>query len=166
MSKIAFVSHCLLNNLSKVEAFPNKNKLLIKHLLEKDVELVQMPCPEFTMLGGSRFGQVVEQYDNPFFRKHCRQLIEPFIQQIEEYRRVGHEIFGILAIKGSPSCGFLHTASAPSWKGEDRASLPEAVLKEGPGVFMDELEKALGGLVEIYEVDEENIENTIRTLQV
>ncbi len=165
MSSIAFISHCLLNNLSKVEAFENKNKVLIKFLLENDVEIIQMPCPEFTLYGGRRFGQVKEQYDTPFFKKHCSMLIEPLIQQMEEYKRNGHNIIGVLAIKGSPSCGYLHTVSGPKWSGEIKDNsielLKDVKLIEGPGVFMDELSKKLPDDILILEVDEGDIETTI-----
>lgn len=169
MSKIAFISHCLLNNLSKVENFDNKNKDLIKYLLENDVDLIQMPCPEFTLYGGRRFGQVKEQYDTPFFRKHCSLLIEPLIQQIEEYKRNGHQIIGIFAIKGSPSCGYLHTVSGPKWLGEIKEStddlLKDVKLIKGSGVYMEELSKKLPAHISIIEVDESDIDTTIKICQ-
>lgn len=166
MSKIAFISHCLLNNLSKVENFDNKNKDLIKYLLENDVDLIQMPCPEFTLYGGRRFGQVKEQYDTPFFRKHCSLLIEPLIQQIEEYKRNEHQILGIFAIKGSPSCGYLHTVSGSNWTGEIKENsdilLKNVKLINGSGVFMEELLKKLPDDTSIIEVDESDIEKTLQ----
>ena len=168
MPKIAFISHCLLNNLSKVEAFDNKNKVLIKYLLEHNVELIQMPCPEFTLYGGRRFGQVKEQYDTPFFRKHCSILIEPLIQQMEEYKRNGHQILGFFAIKGSPSCGYLHTVSGPKWLGEikdNQELLKDVKLTDGSGVFIEELSKNLPDDILIIEVDEDNIETTIKLCQ-
>lgn len=169
MSEIAFISHCLLNNLSKVEAFDNKNKDLIKYLLEQNIELIQMPCPEFTLYGGRRFGQVKEQYDNPFFKKHCSILIEPLIQQIEEYIRNNHKIIGIFAIKGSPSCGYLHTVSGPHWLGEVKENSEELLndvkLIKGTGVFMEELFKKLPKDISIIEVDESDIETTINKCQ-
>ncbi len=169
MPKIAFISHCLLNNLSKVEAFENKNKVLIKYLLDHDVELIQMPCPEFTLYGGRRFGQVKEQYDTPFFRKHCSMLIEPLIQQMEEYKRNGHHILGVFGIKGSPSCGYIHTVSGPKWSGEIKDNTTELLkdvkLIEGSGVFMEELLKKLPDDILIIEVDEGNIEATIKQCQ-
>lgn len=169
LSNIGFVSHCLLNNLSKVEAFKNQNKELMRFLLDYDVELVQMPCPEFTLYGGRRFGQVKEQYDTPFFRKHCSMIAEPLIQQIEEYRRNGHNIIGVFAIKGSPSCGYHHTVSGPSWMGElnsrTESLLKEVKLVEGSGVFMEELSKRLTEEIRVIEVDEENIESTLDELK-
>lgn len=169
MSKIAFISHCLLNNLSKVEAFENKNKDLIKYLLEHDVDLIQMPCPEFTLYGGRRFGQVKEQYDTPFFRKHCSILIEPLIQQIEEYKRNGHKIIGVFGIKGSPSCGYLHTVSGPNWLGEIKDNseklMKDVKLINDSGVFIDELLKKLPEDISIIEVDESDIDAIIKKCQ-
>lgn len=165
MAKIAIVSHCLLNNISKVEAFKNKNKDFISYLFNNDIEVIQLPCPEFTYYGGRRFGQVKEQFDTPFYRAHCKKLIKTFLDQIEEYQRNGHHIVGIFAIKGSPSCGFKHTTSGPSWQGEisslNEESLKDVNLVQGTGVFIEELIKNLPKDINIVEVDEENIQKTI-----
>ncbi|MDD2370964.1 MAG: hypothetical protein PHQ32_03065 [Firmicutes bacterium] len=162
MANIAFISHCLLNNLSKVEFFENKNKELITFLLENNIDLVQMPCPEYTLYGGRRFGQVKEQYDTPFFRKHCKEISISIMEQIDEYLRNGHKVIGVLAIKGSPTCGYLHTVSGPSWQGEIKDQgdklLKDAHLVEGSGVYIEELFKNLNDKVSILEVDEANIE--------
>ena len=166
MANIVFLSHCLLNNLSKVEPFENRNKELISFLLKNKVEIVQMPCPEYTLYGGRRFGQVKEQYDTPFFKKHCKNISESMVDQMNEYIRNGHNIIGIFAIKGSPTCGYLHTVSGPSWGGEinnrTQELLNNTFLVKESGIFIEELLKILPEKLKIFEVDEENIEDTIR----
>jgi predicted secreted protein len=61
-----------------------------------------------------------EQYDTPEYRKHCREILAPVINQAKEYQHIGYELTGLLGIKGSPSCD------------------------PGRGVFMEELFKMFG----------------------
>ncbi|MBQ6126724.1 MAG: hypothetical protein IJI77_06875 [Erysipelotrichaceae bacterium] len=92
MKKIVFVSHCILNTASKVvlynrEDIDAEEKLRLQFLqkaLDKGVQIVQLPCPEFTLYGAKRWGHVSDQFDNPFFRKHCRKILEPVIDQLKE----------------------------------------------------------------------------------
>lgn len=83
--KIFLLSYCLINNFSKVDAFPNKNNLLSIEILKKEAGIIQLPCPEFTYLGSKRPGMVKEEYDTSSYRKHCQELIEPIFKQLKDY---------------------------------------------------------------------------------
>ena len=58
MKKLLIVSHCILNTASKVEMdekdlrdeFRLKQRLLTK-VMEEEIQLFQLPCPEFIMYG-------------------------------------------------------------------------------------------------------------------
>ena len=174
MAKIVLLSHCLLNNFSKVEPFENDNFRLVEWLIANKIQILQLPCPEFTLYGGRRWGHVQEQFDNPFFRRHCRNLLQTFLDQIREYQSCGHEVAAILGIKGSPSCGVNHTCSSKLWHGEicggsDAESILDSVsLIEGRGVFIDEFHLLLqkeGLQVPLMEVDEQAIDETIGRLK-
>lgn len=68
MKKILVVTHCVLNRASKVERYSIESineedelrKELLKEVFEKDIELLQLPCPEFTIYGSKRWGHVKE----------------------------------------------------------------------------------------------------------
>ena len=52
--KVLFVSHCTLNQNAKVRViakFPGAIRPLVELLLDNDVGMYQMPCPEMTYLG-------------------------------------------------------------------------------------------------------------------
>ena len=116
--------------------------------MEKNVQIIQLPCPEFTLYGASRWGHVKEQFDNIFFRDHCRHILAPFIQQMRAYLqpREQHKfrVRGIVGINGSPSCGVDFTCSAP-WGGEfsGRSNITEVLGQvtcfPEHGVLMDVL---------------------------
>lgn len=61
--KILFVSHCLLNDGTKLknqdptemESERREKRKLLHTLLDAGVELVQLPCPEFILYGAKRW---------------------------------------------------------------------------------------------------------------
>lgn len=172
--KVVPVSHCLLNpnskvsgsNISWTEVLP-----LTSYLLNTGAGLYQLPCPEQTYLGCNRWGQSKEQYDNPYYREHCRLILKQVLNDLSEYSLNGYSIPYLLGIKGSPSCGIDHTFSAP-WAGEillrEASQNPGSILP-GSGVFMEEASFMLSELgldIPLVEVDEKNIEDTINRLKM
>lgn len=149
--KIMLLCHCILNCNSKVEgcstycgAMPEITKVLI----DSGIGMVQLPCPELTMYGIKRWGHVKNQFDTPYYRKHCRILFQPYIEQLEDYIKNGYEVVGFLGIDGSPSCGMNKTCIG-KWGGEfsenpDLAAvLNTAEIIEAKGIFIEEAEALL-----------------------
>ncbi len=157
MKKIIFVSHCILNTASKVVLYNQREidaeeALRLKFVstaLNNGIQIVQLPCPEFTLYGSRRWGHVSNQFDNPFFRHHSRKILEPFIEQLKEYlSNDSFQVLGIVGIDGSPSCGVDYTCEA-DWYGsfEGRHGLQETLdsarLVNRKGIFMDVLSEML-----------------------
>ena len=157
MKKIIFVSHCILNTASKVVLYNQREidaeeALRLKFVstaLNNGIQIIQLPCPEFTLYGSRRWGHVSNQFDNPFFRQHSRRILEPFIQQLKEYLSTdSFEVLGLVGIDGSPSCGVDYTCEA-DWYGsfEGRQGLQETLdsarLVNRKGIFMDVLSEML-----------------------
>lgn len=154
MKKILFVSHCILNTASKVVLYNQadidaEEDLRVRFLtkaVQSGVQLVQLPCPEFTLYGSQRWGHVSNQFDNVFFRNHCRMILQPILDQMKEYLQHGEmfEVLGVFGIDGSPSCGVDYTCEA-NWFGsfEGRTGLQETldscVLVKKSGIFMQVL---------------------------
>lgn len=72
--KIVFVSHCALNTAAKVQRSAQEGEQeeklrreFLHRVVDQGIQLIQLPCPEFTLYGASRWGHVKEQFDNPFF---------------------------------------------------------------------------------------------------
>jgi predicted secreted protein len=156
--KILFVSHCVLNTASKVdlydtvgmEAEESLRTAFVRKALESGIQIVQLPCPEFTLYGTCRWGNVSGQFDNSFFRSHCEKILAPIILQLREY--IAHaekfEVLGIIGIDGSPSCGVDMTCFG-DWGGDlgnrpDIARVIDSVrMGAGNGVFFDVLRHML-----------------------
>lgn len=152
MKYILAVSHCILNNASKVaqdeaglaEEYRQRDRL-IAAVMDKGVQLIQLPCPEFMIYGAKRWGHVKDQFDNPFYRKECRRMLEPVVMQLREYSNCPERfmIIGAVSVEGSPSCGAKLTCRG-DWGGElcpeNAAELISSVrTEEAPGVFIEEL---------------------------
>lgn len=158
MKYLLIISHCILNTASKVamderelkEEYEKRDRL-IQSVMENNIQLFQLPCPEFVIYGSRRWGHVKEQFMHPHYYEECRKMLHPVLQQIEEYLKYPEEyqVVGIVSVEGSPSCGYHMTCSG-RWGGE--LSGDASVIKEmqntckavnEPGVFMEILEKEL-----------------------
>lgn len=111
--EIILISHCILNVNAKVFGIAHTQGALaiVKDIIDDGSGIIQLPCPEMTFLGTRRWGMSKEQYDTPVFRKHCREILMPVIDQLIDYTRSGYTILGILGMDGSPSCGVNLTNS-------------------------------------------------------
>jgi predicted secreted protein len=149
--KIVLLAHCLLNINSKVVglAYSEAGSVtLVTELMKHGYGIIQLPCVEQFVCGCQRWGQVKEQLSHPHYRQSCRQLLQPVLQQIQDFTATGYHIAGIIGIDGSPSCGVNITCSG-KWGGElaSLLSLPEKLVTLLPthekGVMMEELQKML-----------------------
>ncbi len=77
--RVAFLAHCLLNPLAKIQgasANETLSKKVLKTLMENRCGIIQLTCPELLHGGLARWGQTRDQYSSVFFRKHCQGLAE------------------------------------------------------------------------------------------
>ncbi|MCC0680752.1 MULTISPECIES: CD3072 family TudS-related putative desulfidase [unclassified Clostridioides] len=149
--EIVVVCHCILNCNSKVEGlseFKGAQSITID-LINNGYGIIQLPCPEMILYGINGWGHVKEQFDNLFFREQCRQMLIPYIRQFDEYLKNNYNIKSIIAVDGSPSCGYNKTCSSKNWFGELSGckdlmnKINDIQMVEEKGIFIDELEKLL-----------------------
>jgi len=174
--RIVVASHCVLNQNSKLEGianWPGVIEPVLEVISRSGAGIVQIPCPEMLYEGIRRFDKSYEQYRCAAFAKLCHDIAEDVVDQIENYLSNGYRILAVLAIDGSPSCGYNLTQSAPEWKGLVAGSdirKPRYVKEKG--VFMEILERRLLarrieipflGIPEIPEIG--SMENAIARLQ-
>lgn len=156
--QVLIVSHCFLNDGVKLTgqdeamqaAERSEKRNLLQYILENNIELIQLPCPEFILYGSKRWGHASSQFDTPFFRNEVRKMLDPIVLQLKEYANHAKrfEILGILGIDGSPSCGIDFTYDG-NWGGELTGNelLPEKLRSltqvKKPGIMMDEFQNML-----------------------
>ena len=124
--KIALVAHCLLNQNSISDGtavYPAAFKDVIYTLLDADIGIVQLPCPELCCLGLDRGNPdganapVVEEntrirraMKEPAAEKKLASLVDCTMLQVNEYCSNGFEIVGIIGANRSPNCGVETTS--------------------------------------------------------
>lgn len=160
--RLILLAHCLLNGSAKLRGndAPAVLEPLVLPLIREGFGVIQLPCPETTYLGLRRWGMTSEQYDTPPFRRHCRRILEPLLDQVEDSLREGFRVAGVVGPEGSPSCGVGCTCGG-FCGGEPAEGVPEARRIPGPGVFMDQLRLCLeerGLFLPFAGVDEGNPE--------
>ena len=172
--KILFVSHCIFNTSAKVcrnipiekNSEEKSRKDFLVKAIEANIQFIQLPCPEFTLYGPLRWGHMQNQFDNPFFREHCRESLVPIFLQMQAYLQVPErfDVLGIVGINGSPSCGVTRTCKGScggefSGKTDFEETMSSMVSSPEPGVFIDvlktEMEK-LGIKLPIMALDGRN----------
>lgn len=149
--EVAVVAHCHLNANTKVRGLatcPGVRADVLLPLIEQGVGVVQLPCPEATYLGMNRWGMSVEQYDNPAYRRHCREIIAPVIDLLVALAADGCAIRGVVGVDGSPSCGVTQTCTGYAGGEIEQildgiVSAQHATCGPGRGIFMQELDAAL-----------------------
>lgn len=137
--RFVFIPFCLI-----CQAFQSKGivrygwrgviKPIVEELIERDINLVQMPCPE-SQFGGyekglERNAKGIEYYDHTEFRNLCNKLASETTNLIKALLSNDYEIAAILGIEYSPSCAMKYQYTR---KG----------TVHRPGIFIEELKKLL-----------------------
>jgi predicted secreted protein len=127
--RVAFVSHCLLNENTRYlgGAFrAGAVAELVDELVERGVGICQMPCPEQHAWGGVLKRRMLRAYGargTPLYRFRepllrlfvlytravYRRLARDVAAQIADYERSGFTVVGIVGVGASPSCGVRTT---------------------------------------------------------
>ena len=105
--ELILVSHCVLNQNSVISGWERAQggfNNIIKPLLEKNIGIIQLPCPELFHLGSSRPPMTKEEYDTVKYRKLCGQLADNQLKILTEYINNDYKIIGLIGIGNSPTC--------------------------------------------------------------
>ncbi|HOO91645.1 MAG TPA: hypothetical protein PLA74_12545 [Syntrophales bacterium] len=106
--KIILIAQCLINPYCRVhllgQNFPLSHELT-DYLMDRRVGIIQYPCPETTAMGLMRNPQGRQQYDNIFFREHCKQLLTIPLLMVREFIAQNYRLTCFIGLKNSPTCG-------------------------------------------------------------
>lgn len=144
--KIVLIAHCALNQNAKLDKCahcPGAIDEVVHVLLQKQIGMIQMPCPELLYLGldretDHRANNSVEAEDTRIYKRmlepKCNDLLSrivaDMVHQVKEYQKHGFTIVGLIGINGSPTCGVETT-----WYDDQD--------QEGKGLFIEKLHAEL-----------------------
>jgi len=106
--KIVLICQCLVNPYCRVHILGQNFPLsleLMDYLLKKQVGVIQYPCPETTAMGLMRNPQGRQQYDNIFFRDHCKELLKVPMLMVREFIKNHYRLCCFIGLENSPTCG-------------------------------------------------------------
>ena len=135
-------------------------KPIIQVLIDRDINIIQMPCMETLFHGGPETGlnrapQGMKHYDIPEFRSECRKEAEKVLEQIQGIHASGYRVEAILGMEYSPSCAV-------------KVQYPPRKGLTNRGVYMQELTSLLGQAkvdVPVLGINRRGIKPTIRRLE-
>jgi predicted secreted protein len=132
--KVVLAPHCVLNQNARVAGAAERPAAvveLITGLLDRDVGILQMPCPELCAFGLDRAHVRVEiELRTPENKAISRRLARELVRQVNMYLDCGIQVLGVLGKNGSPSCGVEET-----WANNGVCA--------GSGAFIEVLEEEL-----------------------
>ena len=152
--RVILISHCILNQNAVIRGWERAVGAyndVVRILLDHDIGIIQMPCPEFTWQGESRPSRTKQEYNTDQYRSHCRKLAEGVAAQIREYRTHGYQIAGLIGVRESPTCdtetekGIYMEELLRIFEKEgirvDAMDIPEDYLEGNGGMFLEKLKK-------------------------
>lgn len=105
--RVVFVSNCILNQNVVVKPLARASgpyKDIVKTIIDYDIGIHQIPCPEFKHLGLSRPPMTKEEYDTLEYRRLSKEIALDTLVVIKEYLDHDYNIIGLIGINCSPSC--------------------------------------------------------------
>jgi len=140
-----------------VKHYPAVVKDVIEYLIQEEINIMQMPCPEL-FFDKEQNGGINRQpcgksrYDTENNRKVCRRCAVDVVNMIRLFQSGGYDIIGILGVNYSPSCAV------------DLIRFDE----KGTGIYIEELQKVLNEnslSIPFIGIENGKIDKTIRRLK-
>lgn len=133
--RIVLVCQCLVNPYCRVHLLGQNFPLsleLMDYLLEKNIGVIQYPCPETTAMGLMRNPQGRQQYDNIFFRDHCKELLKIPMLMVREFIHNRYRLCCFIGLENSPTCGIHWGRHKVNRYGTESPTPEETPGTEGP----------------------------------
>jgi predicted secreted protein len=126
--KIVLICQCLVNPYCRVhllgQNFPLSRELM-DYLLGRRVGVIQYLCPETTAMGLMRNPQGRQQYDNIFFRDHCKELLKTPLLMVREFMRNRYRLCCFIGLENSPTCSVRWAQHKTNRYGTESPTLEE-----------------------------------------
>ncbi len=131
-----FVSHCMLaqcvmaNGL--VKRFPGPVKPVIQFCMDRDINIMQMPCPETLCAAGGlgRDPHGKGWYERNGLRETARGIARGQVAYMRQLTDAGIDVLAIIGVEFSPACAVNYLNKGRS-------------IQKDQGIFVEELRAAL-----------------------
>jgi predicted secreted protein len=123
--RVIFVAHCLLNENTRYLGGARRGgaiREIVEPCLERDIGIVQLPCPEQHAWGGVLKRRLLFFYGSKgklryrlrsvllplalWYTRHIyRKLARRTADEVQDYQKAGFAVLGIIGVDPSPTCG-------------------------------------------------------------
>lgn len=153
--RLIVLAHCILNTNSicsgpkTPKLWPGMINPIVEKIMEYNVGVFQLPCPEFIVYGLDRPATNRHALESSGFRSKCREIAGAVSKHLREYAAKDYKILALVGLRGSPSC-------SPGLNGREK------------GIFFEELDEALkahGLYIPMIEFERTEVESCIKSLE-
>lgn len=106
--RVVLIAQCLINPYCRVHVlgqnFPLSQEIA-NYFMSHKIGIIQYACPETTAMGLQRNPQGRQQYDNIFFRNHCKELLKVPLLMVREFLKNNYRLVAFIGLENSPTCG-------------------------------------------------------------
>jgi predicted secreted protein len=148
--KIVLICQCLVNPYCRVhilgQNFPLSQELM-DFLLRRHVGVIQYLCPETTAMGLMRNPQGRQQYDNVFFRSHCKELLRTPLLMVKEFVENRYRLCCFIGLENSPTCSVRWAKHKTNRYNTESPNVDEEQEAQGPalmGIMAELIAEELG----------------------
>lgn len=134
--RCVFVSHCIMAQCVRAEGlaryFPGAVKPVVQFMLDNDINIMQMPCPE-TLCNAGGLGRQPhgkKWYEDNGLRPTAARIADGQAAYMKALVDQGFEILAIVGMEFSPACAITFLNRGP-------------VIYRDKGIYIEELERAL-----------------------
>lgn len=130
--KCAFVSHCLLAQITVAKGLaktsPAMAKQVVQFCMDNDINIFQMPCPEIHCKAGGveRDLHGKKWYEDNGLRETSREIAKTQVCYMKKLIGSGANILAIIGVEFSPAC-------APTYLNKGRSII------RSKGIYIEEL---------------------------
>ncbi len=104
-----FIAHCMLAQTVRAEGCakaPAAIKRVIEFLMEHEINIMQMPCPESIAMGIEREKHGKKWYEANGFRPVCKDIALNQVNYMLALQQAGKKVIGVIGVTYSPACSF------------------------------------------------------------
>lgn len=134
--RCVFVSHCILAQCVRAEGlakyFAGPVKPVVQFMLDNDINIMQMPCPESICAAGGlgRDPHGKKWYEDRGLRETAAKIAHGQVKYMKALVDQGYQILAIIGMEFSPACAVNYLNRGP-------------VIVKDSGIYIEELRREL-----------------------
>jgi len=126
--KVIVIPQCILTPgfYNSSQKSPEERKEIIEVLLKAHTGIIQLPCPHLSAVYSQSYTELSKcitvefknKHNSDFYLKQYHKMLKPIISKIEQCKKHGIQLAGLIGIKDSPCCS-IHSSLGKDQKNDE-----------------------------------------------